>query len=85
VNTAVGYLGDIERLAETLPEKDPLRQASSFRAVINSYTTRFSNVVSAQKLIGFNENDGLQGKLRTPFTRRRPAQNTISRDWRFSC
>jgi methyl-accepting chemotaxis protein len=65
VNTAVGYLGDIERLAETLPEKDPLRQASSFRAVINSYTTRFSNVVSAQKLIGFNENDGLQGKLRT--------------------
>ena len=65
VKTAVGYLGDIEHLAETLPEKDPIRQASSFRAVINSYTTRFSNVVSAQKLIGFNENDGLQGKLRT--------------------
>ena len=64
VKAATGYLGDIERLAETLPEKDPIRQASSFRAVINSYTTRFSNVVSAQKLIGFNENDGLQGKLR---------------------
>jgi methyl-accepting chemotaxis protein len=64
VKTAVGYLGDIEHLAETLPQNDPLRQASSFRAVINSYTTRFSNVVSAQKLIGFNENDGLQGKLR---------------------
>jgi methyl-accepting chemotaxis protein len=64
VKTATGYLGDIERLAEALPEKDPIRQASSFRAVINSYTTRFSHVVSAQKLIGFNENDGLQGKLR---------------------
>jgi methyl-accepting chemotaxis protein len=64
VKTATGYLGDIEHLAETLPEGDPIRQASSFRAVINSYTTRFSNVVSAQKLIGFNENDGLQGKLR---------------------
>jgi methyl-accepting chemotaxis protein len=64
VKAATGYLGDIERLAETLPEKDPIRQASSFRAVINSYTTRFLNVVSAQKLIGFNENDGLQGKLR---------------------
>ena len=64
VTTAAGYLGDIEHLAETLPQSDPLRQASSFRAVINSYTTRFSNVVSAQKLIGFNENDGLQGKLR---------------------
>ena len=33
--------------------------------MIKSYTTRFNNVVSAQKLIGFNENDGLQGKLRT--------------------
>jgi methyl-accepting chemotaxis protein len=64
VKAATNYLGDIERLAEALPEKDPIRQASSFRAVINSYTTRFSNVVSAQKLIGFNENDGLQGKLR---------------------
>jgi methyl-accepting chemotaxis protein len=42
-----------------------LHQALSFRPVIGSYTTRFSNVVSAQKLIGYNENDGLQGKLRT--------------------
>ena len=65
VKTATGYLSDIEHLAEALPEKDPIRQAGSFRAIINSYTTRFSNVVSAQKLIGFNENDGLQGKLRT--------------------
>jgi methyl-accepting chemotaxis protein len=64
VTASVGYLADIERLAEALPEKDPIRQASSFRAIINSYTTRFSNVASAQKLIGFNENDGLQGKLR---------------------
>jgi len=32
--------------------------------VIASYNTRFSDVVSAQKVVGFNENDGLQGKLR---------------------
>jgi methyl-accepting chemotaxis protein len=65
MNAAVGHLANVERLAEALPESDPLRQANSFRATINSYVTRFSNVVSAQKLIGFNENDGLQGKLRT--------------------
>jgi methyl-accepting chemotaxis protein len=64
VKTAIGRLGEIEAIAQTLPEKDPLRQALTFRPVIGSYTTRFNNVVSAQKLIGFNENDGLQGKLR---------------------
>jgi methyl-accepting chemotaxis protein len=65
VTAAVGYLADIERIAEALPESDPIRKATSFRAVVNSYTTRFSNVASAQKLIGFNENEGSQGKLRT--------------------
>ena len=65
VTAATAYLGDIERLAGALPEADPIRKATSFRAVVNSYTTRFSNVASAQKLIGFTENDGLQGKLRT--------------------
>ena len=64
VKTAIGRLGEIEAIAQTLPEGDPLRQALTFRPVIGSYTTRFNNVVSAQKLIGFNENDGLQGKLR---------------------
>ena len=64
VAASVGHLTDIERLVASLPESDPLRKAGSFRGVINSYTTRFSNVASAQKLIGFNEKDGLQGKLR---------------------
>jgi methyl-accepting chemotaxis protein len=64
VTSAAGHLDEIERLAGALPENDPIRQASSFRAAINNYATRFSNVASAQKLIGFNENDGLQGKLR---------------------
>jgi methyl-accepting chemotaxis protein len=65
VTAAAGHLPDIERLVEALPDNDPMRQANSFRSAINNYTTRFSNVASAQKLIGFNENDGLQGKLRT--------------------
>ncbi len=65
VLAAIDRLTQIEAIAEKLPEGDPLQQALSFRPVIKSYTTRFNNVVSAQKLIGFNENDGLQGKLRT--------------------
>ncbi|MBN8987941.1 MAG: HAMP domain-containing protein [Rhizobiales bacterium] len=65
VKAAVDQLSDIEATASMLPEGDPLRQSLSFRAVITSYTTRFSNVASAQKLIGLNENDGLQGKLRS--------------------
>lgn len=65
VKLAVDRLSDIEATASALPEGDPLRQSLSFRAVITSYTTRFSNVAAAQKLIGLNENDGLQGKLRS--------------------
>lgn len=64
VTAAIGRLSDIEAIASLLPEADPLRQSLSFRPVITSYITRFSNVASAQKLIGLNENDGLQGKLR---------------------
>jgi methyl-accepting chemotaxis protein len=65
LKAATGYLSAIEEIAGQLPEGDPLRQAQTFRPVIASYATRFSNVVSAQKVVGFNENDGLQGKLRT--------------------
>jgi len=65
VNSTVSYLPEIERLAGALSENDPIRKADAFRAAINNYAIRFANVASAQKLIGFNENDGLQGKLRS--------------------
>ena len=61
---SAGSLDEIEQFVATLPADDPLRQASSFRSGINMYTTQFSNVVAAQKLLGFNEEQGLQGKLR---------------------
>ena len=64
LKAATVHLAAVEELAGELPEDDPLRKALSFRPVISSYATRFSNVVAAQKLVGFNENDGLQGKLR---------------------
>ncbi len=64
LRAATGHLAAVEEIAGALAEDDPLRKALSFRPVIASYNTRFANVVSAQKLVGFNENDGLQGKLR---------------------
>lgn len=57
-------LSRVESLVTTLPEESPLRQATSLRPVINLYATRFQNVVSAQRNLGFNEDDGFQGKLR---------------------
>jgi methyl-accepting chemotaxis protein len=65
VKQAAGSLDEIEQFVGTLATDDPLRQASSFRSGINMYSTQFSNVVAAQKLLGFNEDEGLQGKLRT--------------------
>jgi methyl-accepting chemotaxis protein len=64
LRAATSHLSAVEEIAGALSEDDPLRKALSFRPVISSYATRFSNVVAAQKLVGFNENDGLQGKLR---------------------
>ena len=64
LRAATAHLTTVEEIAGALPDDDPLRKALSFRPVINSYAMRFSNVVAAQKLVGFNENDGLQGKLR---------------------
>ncbi|MDI3567387.1 HAMP domain-containing protein [Bradyrhizobium sp. Arg816] len=57
-------LSRVEELVGELPDDDPLRQAASLRPVINLYATRFRNVVSAQRNLGFNEDDGFQGKLR---------------------
>jgi hypothetical protein len=72
VKAATGYLSAIEEIAGKLPEGDPLRQALTFRAVITSYTTRFSNVVSAQKVVGFNENDGCRASCAPPCIRSNP-------------
>ncbi|MCA1411693.1 HAMP domain-containing protein [Bradyrhizobium sp. NBAIM20] len=57
-------LSRVEKLIGELPGDDPLRQAASLRPVINLYATRFGNVVAAQRNLGFNENEGFQGKLR---------------------
>src|SRR5262249_49495965 len=54
----------VEALIGPMPDDDPLKRAKALRAGINMYATRFQNVISAQRLIGLNENQGLQGKLR---------------------
>ncbi|OCK57123.1 methyl-accepting chemotaxis protein [Bradyrhizobium sp. LMTR 3] len=54
----------VEAFVTALPDQDPLKQATSPRPVIDLYVTRFHNVVAAQRNLGFNENDGFQGRLR---------------------
>jgi methyl-accepting chemotaxis protein len=58
-------LDKIHELVEPLPSEDPLKRAEALRPGVNMYKTRFQNVVAAQRTLGFNENEGLQGKLRT--------------------
>ncbi|UPK34611.1 hypothetical protein IVB18_42425 [Bradyrhizobium sp. 186] len=41
-----------------------MKEATSLRSIINLYATRLQNVVSAQRNLGFNEDEGFQGKLR---------------------
>lgn len=57
-------LNEVEAYVTSLPDNDRLKQAASLRPVINLYATRFQNVVSAQRNLGFSEDDGFQGSLR---------------------
>ncbi|MDH2348299.1 HAMP domain-containing protein [Bradyrhizobium sp. SSUT77] len=57
-------LSRVEEVVWALPDDDPLRQAISLRPVLDLYATRLHNVVTAQRNVGFNEDDGFQGKLR---------------------
>ncbi len=57
-------LSRVEAFVTALPDEDPLKQATFLRPAVNLYSTRFQNVVSAQRNLGFNEDDGFQGKLR---------------------
>jgi methyl-accepting chemotaxis protein len=63
IRRELAALDHIEAFVESLPEGDPLKQATTLRSGINLYATRFQNVVSAERVLGFNENDGLRGKL----------------------
>ncbi|MGY4502244.1 methyl-accepting chemotaxis protein [Bradyrhizobium sp. GM24.11] len=57
-------LGRVEKFVADLSADNPMNEANSLRSVINLYATRFQNVVSAQRNLGFSENEGFQGKLR---------------------
>lgn len=57
-------LSRVEAFVSALPDHDPRKEATALRSVINLYATRFRNVVSAQRNLGFKEDDGFQGKLR---------------------
>ena len=57
-------LAEVEKDVASLPAEDALRQAETLRAGLNLYATRFQNVAAAQRTLGFDEKQGLQGRLR---------------------
>jgi methyl-accepting chemotaxis protein len=63
MQTALGRLSAIESSVEKLDDGDPLKQISALRSGMNLYQTRFHNLVAMQRVLGLNENQGLQGKL----------------------
>lgn len=64
IRKELAHLNQIEKYVASLPEGDPLKDVSFLRAGIGLYATRFNNIASGQRVLGFAENDGLQGKLR---------------------
>ena len=59
---ALAHLTATEKLLEALKTDAP-QQISALRSGMNLYATRFHNIVAAQRIIGFTEKDGLQGKM----------------------
>ncbi|WP_234832230.1 hypothetical protein [Rhodopseudomonas palustris] len=76
-------LQDIElRLGQ--PESDKAaKQSTALLTGLNLYLTRFQNLLSAKRVIGLTEHDGLQGKLRDA-TRRLEAKLAEIEDPRLS-
>jgi methyl-accepting chemotaxis protein len=64
VEQALSHLSEIEKAVAPLANENPLKKVSALRAGMNLYATRFQNLISAQRVVGFNETQGLQGKLR---------------------
>ncbi|UZE47319.1 hypothetical protein ONR75_20460 [Rhodopseudomonas sp. P2A-2r] len=59
---ALSHLAETEKLVEAV-ETDAPQQISALRSGMNLYATRFHNIIAAQRIIGFSDKDGLQGKL----------------------
>ncbi len=60
----IDALTAIDAILETIPSDDPVQHARSFQVVLNQYAVSYQNVATAQRLVGLNENDGLEGNLR---------------------
>ena len=57
-------LAAIDTITRSLPSGQPLGRATAIRPGLNNYVARFRNVAAAQRGVGLNENDGLEGRLR---------------------
>ncbi|WP_316163225.1 HAMP domain-containing methyl-accepting chemotaxis protein [Bradyrhizobium sp. SZCCHNRI20481] len=56
-------LDAVEAYVATAPQGDPIGEVGALRPGINLYATRFQNIVGAQRVLGFRDGDGLQGRL----------------------
>lgn len=59
---ALDHLSEIEKLVES-SDDGASQYISALRSGMNLSATRFHNLISAQRVIGFTEKDGLQGSL----------------------
>ncbi|MET0877105.1 MAG: methyl-accepting chemotaxis protein, partial [Tardiphaga sp.] len=59
---ALGHLSETEKSLET-EKTDATQQIPALRSGMNLYATRFHNIISAQRNIGFTDKEGLQGKM----------------------
>lgn len=64
MNEALNHLSAIENAAGAFGGDEAAKRIGALRAGLNLYSTRFQNVVSAQRVVGFDAGQGLQGKLR---------------------
>ncbi|MBC7579751.1 HAMP domain-containing methyl-accepting chemotaxis protein [Tardiphaga sp.] len=59
---AVTHLAATEKLIEALETGAP-QPIAALRSGMNLYATRFHNIMAAQRVIGFSDKEGLQGKM----------------------
>jgi methyl-accepting chemotaxis protein len=64
IRRTAAHLREVEELVASLPAADPLKRAEALRAGFSGYATRFRTLLAAQRNLGFDENQGLQAKLR---------------------
>lgn len=72
------HLASIETYVAPLPEGDPLKKMTALQSGLNLYSTRFQNLVAAQRVLGFDDAQGLRGRLRSAIAALRTRVSEVS-------